>query len=44
MAILIGSFGFFFTFVLLFAKTMPVVSMVEVKSITSGAQPSHGDH
>ncbi len=44
MAILIGSFGFFFTFVLLFAKTMPVVSMVEVKSITAGAQPSHGDH
>lgn len=44
LAILLGSFGFFFTCVLMFSKTMPVVSMVEVKSILPGAQPSHGDN
>lgn len=43
-AILIGSFGFFFTFLLLFTKTLPVVSMVEVKAVVEGAQPSHKDH
>ena len=43
-AILIGSFGFFFTFLLLFTKTMPVVSMVEVKAVVEGSQPSHKDH
>ncbi len=43
-AILIGSFGFFFTFLLLFTKTLPVVSMVEVKAVVDGAQPSHKDH
>lgn len=43
-AILIGSFGFFFTFLLLFTKTLPVVSIVEVKAVVEGAQPSHKDH
>jgi len=43
-AILIGSFGFFFTFLLLFTKTMPVVSIAEVKAVVDGAQPSHKDH
>lgn len=43
-AILIGSFGFFFTFLLLFTKTLPVVSMAEVKAVTFGAQPTHKDH
>jgi len=43
-AILIGSFGFFFTFLLLFTKTLPVVSIVEVKAVVDGAQPSHKDH
>ncbi len=43
-AILIGSFGFFFTFLLLFTKTLPVVSIAEVKSVVEGSQPSHGDH
>ena len=43
-AILIGSFGFFFTFLLLFTKTLPVVSMAEVKAVTYGAQPTHKDH
>lgn len=39
--ILIGSFGFFFTFVLLFSKTLPVVSIAEVKAVVEGSQPSH---
>jgi len=40
-AILIGSFGLFFTLVLLFTKTLPVVSIAEVKAVVDGAQPSH---
>ncbi|MFH1197333.1 MAG: NrfD/PsrC family molybdoenzyme membrane anchor subunit [bacterium] len=44
MGILIGSFGFFFTFILLFTKTLPVVSMAEIKAINEGAQPSHKEH
>ncbi len=39
--ILIGSFGFFFTWILLFVKALPVVSMAEVKAVVDGAQPSH---
>ncbi len=43
---LIGSFGLFFTLVLLFTKTLPVVAMSEIKAVAEGAQPSHhgGDH
>ena len=44
LAILLGSFGFFFTFILLFSKTFPVVSIAEVKSVIEGSQPSHKDH
>jgi len=43
-ALLIGSFGFFFTFLLLFTKTLPVVSIVEVKAVVEGSQPSHKDY
>lgn len=43
-AILLGSFGFFFTLMLLFTKTLPVVSIAEVKSVIEGSQPSHGEH
>ncbi|KAB2838526.1 MAG: hydrogenase, partial [Melioribacteraceae bacterium] len=43
-AILIGSFGFFFTWVLLFTKTLPVVSIAEIKAVVDGSQPSHKDH
>ena len=39
--ILIGSFGLFFTLVLIFIKTMPVVSIAEVKAVIHGAQPTH---
>ncbi len=43
--ILIGSFGLFFTLVILFTKTLPVVSISEVKAVAEGAQPSHhGGH
>ena len=42
----IGSFGFFFTGLILFTRFMPVVSMAELKAVADGAQPSHhgGDH
>ncbi|MEJ5349975.1 MAG: NrfD/PsrC family molybdoenzyme membrane anchor subunit [Melioribacteraceae bacterium] len=39
--ILIGSFGFFFTWILLFTKALPVVSIAEVKAVVDGSQPSH---
>ena len=39
--ILIGSFGLFFTLILLFIRSLPVVSISEVKGVTEGAQPSH---
>lgn len=42
--ILIGSFGFFFTWILLFTKALPVVSIAEVKAVVDGAQPSHKGH
>jgi molybdopterin-containing oxidoreductase family membrane subunit len=48
--ILIGSFGMFFTLLLIFTRTMPVVSIAEVKAVVDGSQPSHhglghkGDH
>ncbi|MBM4168746.1 MAG: hydrogenase [Ignavibacteria bacterium] len=42
IGILIGSFGLFFTLLLLFVKSMPVVSISEVKGVVEGAQPSHG--
>lgn len=43
---LLGSFGLFFTLVILFTKTLPVVSISEVKAVAEGAQPSHhgGEH
>lgn len=43
--ILIGSFGLFFTLVLLFVKTLPSVSISEIKAVADGAQPTHhGSH
>lgn len=39
--ILIGSFGLFFTLLLIFTRTMPVVSIAEVKAVVDGSQPSH---
>jgi molybdopterin-containing oxidoreductase family membrane subunit len=43
IGILLGSFGLFFTLVILFTKILPVVSISEVKAVSEGAQPSrHG--
>ena len=42
--ILFGSFGLFFTLVLLFARVLPVIATTEVKGILPGAQPKHGGH
>ncbi len=42
--ILLGSFGFFFTFILLFTKALPVVSIAEVKAVVDGSQPTHKEH
>jgi len=41
LGILIGSFGLFFTLLLLFTKTLPVVSIAEVKAVLDHAQPKH---
>jgi len=41
LGILLGSFGFFFTWILLFSKSLPVVSIAEVKAVVDGSQPSH---
>ncbi len=41
IGILIGSFGLFFTLLLLFTRTMPVVSIAEVKAVVEGSQPTH---
>lgn len=41
IGILLGSFGLFFTLVILFIKTLPVVSITEVKSILKSSQPVH---
>ena len=39
--ILLGSFGLFFTLLLLFSKAFPAVSIAEIKAVTTGAQPTH---
>ncbi|HEX2983681.1 MAG TPA: NrfD/PsrC family molybdoenzyme membrane anchor subunit [Ignavibacteriales bacterium] len=46
LGILIGSFGLFFTLLLLFIRTLPVISISEVKGVLSGSQPAHheGEH
>ncbi|MBN8568735.1 MAG: polysulfide reductase NrfD [Ignavibacteria bacterium] len=42
--ILLGSFGLFFTLLLLFVKVMPSVSLAEIKAVVPGAQPTHHHH
>ncbi|MFP4370356.1 MAG: NrfD/PsrC family molybdoenzyme membrane anchor subunit [Candidatus Kapaibacterium sp.] len=44
MGILVGSFGLFFTLLLLFTKTLPVISIAEIKAVVTGAQPTHHHH
>ena len=40
--VLIGSFGLFFTLVLLFARVLPVIATSEMKAALPGAQAHHG--
>jgi Ni/Fe-hydrogenase subunit HybB-like protein len=40
--ILMGSFGLFFTLVLLFARVLPVIATTEMKMVLPGSQPKHG--
>jgi Ni/Fe-hydrogenase subunit HybB-like protein len=40
--ILLGSFGLFFTLVLLFARVLPVIATTEMKASLPGAQAGHG--
>ena len=40
--ILLGSFGLFFTLVLLFARVLPVIATTEMKMVLPGSQPKHG--
>ncbi len=44
--ILFGTFGLFFTLVLLFARVLPVIATTEMKMILPGSQPLHkgGSH
>lgn len=44
--ILLGSFGLFFTLVLLFARVLPVIATTEMKMVLPGSQPYHkeGSH
>jgi len=46
IGILLGSFGLFFTLVILFTKSLPVVSISEIKAVADGAQPTNhgGEH
>ncbi len=39
--ILLGSFGLFFTLVLLFARVLPVIATTEMKVVLPGSQPVH---
>ncbi|NLT67944.1 MAG: polysulfide reductase NrfD [Acidobacteria bacterium] len=39
--ILLGSFGLFFTLVLLFARVLPVIATSEMKMVLPGSQPAH---
>lgn len=41
LGLLIGSFGLFFTLMLLFCRFLPTVAMAESKSALPGAQPLH---
>lgn len=42
--LLIGSFGLFFTLLLLFTRALPTVAIAEAKMDTPGAQPTGGHH
>lgn len=39
--LLIGSFGFFFTWMILFLKFLPAIAIAEIKAVSDDAQPHH---
>ncbi|MBW7888473.1 MAG: polysulfide reductase NrfD [Bacteroidetes bacterium] len=41
IGLLIGSFGLFFTLILIFLKFLPAIAIAESKAVVPGAQPSH---
>lgn len=41
--ILLGSFGLFFTLILLFVRVLPSVAISEIKAVVPGAQPTHNN-
>ncbi len=41
VGILIGSFGFFFTFLFIFVKMLPSISLAELKGVLPKSQPTH---
>lgn len=44
LGIFLGSFGMFFTLILIFVKVLPSISLTELKAVTEDAQPSHHTH
>jgi molybdopterin-containing oxidoreductase family membrane subunit len=44
MGIFAGTFGLFFTMILLFARALPVIATSEMKAVLPGAQPRPGGH
>ncbi len=44
VGIFIGSFGLFFTLVLIFVRVMPSISLTELKAVLPGSQPSEHHH
>ncbi len=44
IAILVGSFGLFFSLFLLFLRFLPMVAMSEVKGVLPQADPHYGEH
>jgi molybdopterin-containing oxidoreductase family membrane subunit len=41
IGILMGSFGLFFTLILIFVRVLPVVSIADTKAVMEGGQPKH---
>jgi Ni/Fe-hydrogenase subunit HybB-like protein len=44
VGIFAGTFGLFFTMILLFSRGLPVIATAELKAVLPGAQPKHGGH
>ncbi len=44
VALLVGSFGLFFTLFCLFCRYLPAIAIAEVKSVMPQADPHYGDH